>query len=320
MMTRLHLDRVLENWPAKILSLAAAVTLFFTYQLNRLEERPLSVPLRVVTNDEYVPASQYPRTVRLVIRGDPNAIFAVLEGDLEAILDLTPYTAPGVQRVPVTIEKRGSALGIDPLEFRIEPSEVALTIEQRAVRELPIVPSFRGFLEPGYELTGFKVTPPRIEVVGPATLLSVLDDVTTEPIELTGRSEGFQLRTRVTEKDPLVSYLSSDVVEFSAEVRRAIVFKTFQDIPVEAVDLDPGLTVRGALPIGSVRVSASRTELEDFIPSAGVLQVDLAGIEKPGTYTLAVVPRFPAGFQVESWLPMVVALNVVAALGSEGQP
>ena len=319
-MNRVRLDKVFENWPAKILSLAAAVTLFFTYQLNRLEERPLSVPLRVTINDEFVPASQYPRTVRLVIRGDPNAIFAVLEGDLEAILDLTPYTSPGIQRVPVTIEKRGSALGIDPLEFRIEPSEVALSIEQRAVRELQIVPSFRGFLEPGYELTGFKITPPRIEVVGPASLLSSLDDVTTDPIELTGRSEGFQLRIKVTEKDPLISYLSSDVVEFSAEVRRAIVFKTFQDIPVEATDLAPALAVRGNLPVGSVRVSASRSELEDFIPSAGVLQVDLSEIDEPGTYTLAVVPHFPAGFQVESWLPMVVAVNIVANGASEDQP
>lgn len=319
-MNRVRLDKVFENWPAKILSLAAAVTLFFTYQLNRLEERPLSVPLRVTINDEFVPASQYPRTVRLVIRGDPNAIFAVLEGDLEAILDLTPYTSPGIQRVPVTIEKRGSALGIDPLEFRIEPSEVALSIEQRAVRELQIVPSFRGFLEPGYELTGFKITPPRIEVVGPASLLSSLDDVTTDPIELTGRSEGFQLRIKVTEKDPLVSYLSSDVVEFSAEVRRAIVFKTFQDIPVEATDLAPALAVRSNLPVGSVRVSASRSELEDFIPSAGVLQVDLSEINEPGTYTLAVVPHFPAGFQVESWLPMVVAVTIVADGASEDQP
>ena len=251
---------------------------------------------------------------------DPNAIFAVLEGDIEAILDLTPFTAPGVQRVPVTIEKRGSALGIDPLEFRIEPSEVALTIEQRSVRELQIVPSFRGFLEPGYELMGFKVSPPRIELIGPASILATLDDVTTEPIELTGRSEDFQLRTRVTERHPLVSYLSSDVVEFSAEVRRAIVFKTFQDIPVEAVDLDPSLQVSGSLPVGSVRVSASRTELADFIPSPGALQVDLSGIEASGTYTLAVVPHFPEGFQVESWLPMVVALNIQAASTAEEEP
>lgn len=319
-MIKLRVNRMLENWPAKILSLAAAVTLFFTYQLNRLEERPLSVPLRVITNDEYVPASQYPRTVRLMIRGDPNAIFAILEGDLEARLDLTPFTAPGVKRVPVTIRKRGSALGIDPLEFRIEPSEVALTMELRAVRELQIVPSFRGFLQPGYELTSFTVTPQRIEVVGPASLLATLDDVTTEPIELTGRSEGFQVRTRVTERHPLVSYLSSDVVEFAAEIRRAIVFKTIQDLPVEAINLAWGLSVQDALPVGSVRVSASRMELENFIPSAGLLQVDLAGITEPGTYTLAVVPHFPAGFQVESWLPMVVALNIKATPSKDVQP
>jgi YbbR domain-containing protein len=320
MMIKLHRDRILENWPAKILSLAAAVTLFFTYQLNRLEERPLSVPLKVSTNDEFVPSSQYPRTVRLIIRGDPNAIFAVLEGDLQAVLNLDPFKAPGVYRVPVQIEKRGSALGIDPLEFRVEPSEISLTVEQRAVRELQIVPSFRGFLEPGYELTDFKITPPRIEVVGPASLLATLEDVTTEPIELTGRSEGFQLRTRVTEKNPLVSYLSANVVEFSAEVRKAIVFKTFQDIPIEAVDLSSALQMRGVLPVGSIRVSASRKELDEFIPAEGILQVDLAGIDEPGTYTLAVVPRFPERFNVESWLPVVVSVNIIAASDTEAQP
>jgi len=107
------LERLLADWPAKILSLAGAIALSYFYQINKLEERPMSVPLVVVTNDDFVPASQYPRTVRLVLRGESNAIYAVLEGDIEATLDLRGYTGAGVWRVPVRVEKRGSALGID---------------------------------------------------------------------------------------------------------------------------------------------------------------------------------------------------------------
>jgi YbbR domain-containing protein len=311
------IDKLLDDWPVKILSLAGAVVLFFTYQLNRLEERPLSVALRVITNDDFVPASPYPPTVRLVIRGEPNVIFSVLDGDLEAVLDLTTYTAPGVWRIPVRVEKRGSALGVDPLEIRIEPGEVTLTLEPRAVKELQIVPSFRGFLASGHELTGFRMNPPRIEAVGPSSLIAKLGDATTEAIELSGRSEPFTVTTRVVAKDPLISYLSTDVVEFTADVRKAIVFKTFQDIPVEAYGLQPDLMINGSLPVGSVRVSAARSILDSFVPTAGLLRVELSQILEPGVHTIAVVPVFPEGFKVESWLPMVVALDIVAQAGVE---
>ena len=38
------LERVLENWPAKILSFMTAALLFSFHQLNRLEERPWRSP------------------------------------------------------------------------------------------------------------------------------------------------------------------------------------------------------------------------------------------------------------------------------------
>ena len=77
MAIRKTIDALLADWPAKILSLAAAVLLFFFQSVNRLEERPLSVPLTIIANDDFVPASAYPRTVRLVPRGESNAIYAI---------------------------------------------------------------------------------------------------------------------------------------------------------------------------------------------------------------------------------------------------
>jgi hypothetical protein len=315
-MNKLHrdrLERLFSDWPAKILSLAGALALFFFYQLNRLEERPLSVPLVVVSNDDFVPASQYPRTVRLVLRGESNAIFAVLEGDLEATLDLRGYTSAGVWRVPVRVEKRGSALGIDPLEISVDPSDVALSIEPRVVKEIQVVPSFRGYLEPGYELAGFKLVPSKVEVAGPASVMEKLADAATEPVELTGRSDNFSVRTKIALRDPLLSLLSSNAIEFEAEIKKALVFRNFQDMEVSFIGLDDGLILRTPAPLGSARVAASSVELESFAPSDGSLEVDLSGIDAPGVYAVAVVPRFPAGFDVESWLPMVVTVSVEAA-------
>lgn len=304
------LHRILEDWPAKVLSLAGAAGLFFFFQLNKLEERPLSVPLRVVASSQYLPASQYPRTVRLVLRGEPNAIFAILENDLSATIDLSGYSSPGTWRVPVRVERSGSAVGIDPLEISVEPSEVTIALESRVVKELPLTPSFQGYLEPGYELVGFTLTPARVEAAGPASLMEGATEALTEAIELTGRSENFTVRVRVRQYDSLVEYLSAASVEFSAEVRKAIVYKTFQDVPMSASGLDDGLALRTPLPFATVRVAASRGELEAYVPGPDALVADLSSVRGPGVYTVAVVPRFPEGFQVESWMPMVVTLSV----------
>ncbi len=308
-MTKPSLERLFDDWPAKVLSLAGAIALFFFYQFNRLEERPLSVPLVVVSNDEFVPASAYPRTVRLVLRGETNGIYSVLEGDLEATIDLRGYTAAGVWRVPVRVEKRGSALGIDPLEISVDPPDVALAIERRVVKEIPVVPTFRGFLEPGYELAGFMLSPPRVEVAGPASVMGSLGDAATEPIELTGRADNFSVATRIALRDPLVSLLSSRSIDFSAEVKKALVYRSYQDLEIRLSGLRDGLATDDAF-TGAARLAGSSLELESFKPGVGVLEADLSAIAEPGTYAVAVTPRFPAGLDVESWSPMVISITV----------
>lgn len=314
---------LLDDWPAKVLSLVAAAGLFFFYQLNRLEERPLSVPLAVKLNGKLVPASAYPRSVRLVLRGESNAIYAILESDLVASLDLSGYSSAGTWRVPVKVERLGGAAGVDPLEISIEPSEVSVALEERVVKEVAVTPSFRGYLEPGFELVGFTLTPDRVEVAGPASLMAELGDAITEPIELSGKSEGFTLRARLSARDPLLEFLSSDEVEFSAEIRKAIVYKTFQDLPVAPSGLAAGLALRTPLPTCTVRVAASRLELEAWVPTEDALVADLSGVHGPGVFTVAIVPRFPEGFQVESWLPMVTTVSIERAADqsrAEGVP
>ncbi|TFG84964.1 MAG: hypothetical protein E4H20_01630 [Spirochaetales bacterium] len=317
-MAKFRLESLFEDWAAKILSLAAAITLFAFYQLNRLEERPMSVPLSVLTNAQFVPASQYPRTVRLVLRGEANTILAILESDLVATLDLRGFTSAGVWRVPVKIETRGTAIGIDPLEIAVDPGEIAMSIEPRTVKQLKILPNFRGFLETGFELAGFSLSPDVIEAAGPESIMEKLDDTSTEAVELGGRSSDFSVQVKLQKKDSLIEFLSSDTVEFTAEVRKAVVYKTFQDLSVVSIGLKSGLKVVSTLPTGSARIVATRTEFENFVLNDDVLVADLSGIETPGVHTVAVGPRFPEGMEVESWLPMVTTVTVAVDKNDSG--
>ncbi len=305
-------ERAFADWPAKILSLAAALLLFLFYRLNRLEERYLSVPLAVETNGEYVPASPYPRSIRITLRGEAGSLYAVEEGDIRAVLDLSDRREEGMVKCPVTVEKFGSALGIDPLEIRVEPAELSLTLERRATRIVPVTPAFRGYLEPGYELLSFELAPPEVEIAGPASAVARMRDVTTEPIELSGRKENFSQAAALSRKDPFVEYLGVAEVRFKATIQPSVAVKSFESVEIAVVGLPEGLEVDEPLPLGRLRLQSSKAELRDFVPGANALSVDLSVARKPGVYTVAVKANLPPEFSVEYYEPEALSVRVVA--------
>jgi hypothetical protein len=302
--------RLLSNWPAKVLSLAAALLLFFFYRLNRLEDRYVSVPLSVSMNDEYVPSSQYPRSVRATLKGESSALSSIQEDDIHASLDLSGYRAEGQYRAPVQIERKGTALGVDPLEIRTDPSDVSITMEKRITRVVPVTPSFKGFLEPGYELLSFELSPSEVEISGPASSVNRAGDVQTDFIELAGRDSDFIVKVRIVKKDGLVSISGADSVEFRAVVQRSLAIRGFEDVPIVGEGLDPGLALASTLPLGSLRIRSSTTDITGFSPSAGILYVDLSGVRKAGNYQLKVLSRTPDGFTIERFEPQSVQVEV----------
>jgi len=310
--------RLLANWPAKMLSVAAALILFSFYRLNRLEDRYVSAPLSVSMNDEYVPASQYPRTIRIHLRGESNALFAIQEDDLRAGIDLTGFRAEGKYHVPVQIDRKGSALGVDPLEIRTDPADLVIAMERRATRVVPITPSFKGFLEPGYELVSFELSPSEVEVSGPAGAVSKVADAQTDFIELAGRSADFIVKTRIVRKDSLVSVSGPESIEFRAVVQRSLAIKDFEDVPIAAQSLSPDLALDAPLPAGRVRVRSSTTDIALFAPAQGILYADLSELRKPGTYTVKVRSRAPDGFTIERFEPQELRVSVVPA-GTQSQ-
>jgi hypothetical protein len=305
--------KLFANWPAKVLSLAAALLLFSFYRLNRLEDRYFSVPLSVSMNDEYVVASQYPRSVRVHLRGESNDLFAIQEDDVKAGLDLTSFRAEGKYRAPVQIERKGSALGVDPLEIRTDPADIVVSMEKRIMRVVPITPSFKGFLEPGYELVSFELSPSEVEISGPAGSISKVVEEQTDFIELAGRNSDFIVKTRLVRKDSLVSVSGPESIEFRAVVQRSLAIKDFEGVAIAAQGLSPELALASPLPAGKLRVRSSTSDIALFTPSQGILYVDLSEMRKAGAYKAKVRSRAPDGFTIERFEPQELQVTVVAA-------
>ena len=155
MKTNLIIERALHNWPIKIVSLAAAILLFGFYRISSLEERFFNIPLQININGSYIATGEYPHTVRVTVRGRKEDILLILEDDISASADFSEYKSTGIYSSPIRVTRKGAALNITPIEVKVEPSEISLSLVKKMTRSIEIRPSLIGFPEKGYEISQY---------------------------------------------------------------------------------------------------------------------------------------------------------------------
>ncbi|MFO7848342.1 MAG: CdaR family protein, partial [Spirochaetia bacterium] len=152
-------ERISHNWPVKILSVTAAILIFLFYRMAMMEERFFSIPLDVQINEQFMPADDYPRTVRITIRGRSEEINLILEENLEAFVDFTDYEEEGQYTEPIRVRKEGTINQLDPLEIHVEPRTLTLNLEKKLSKSVKVEPSIEGYPAKGYELAQYFLTP-----------------------------------------------------------------------------------------------------------------------------------------------------------------
>lgn len=304
------LSRIRKNWPAKVLSLAAAVVLVLFYNYSRLESRDISVPLRLELPRGYLPAAPYADRVRLTLRGEPDEIFRVAEQDLDVFADFSEYAAEGTFRVPVQVQKLGAALGIDPLEIAVDPLHVTVRLGEQITRNVDIAPNLLGYPPPGYQLGRYVLSPTQVAVTGPRERVEGLEAISTEEISIAGRTEDFVLQVRLVRPSPLLSIPGGEVVEFRAGIEESVVLTTFDRVDIVILNLDPSFEIATQLQTGTIRVQGGGQVVDELSPADMQLIVDASIIDAPGTYELSTRPVLPGGLMVLRFEPEILELTV----------
>jgi len=214
------LNKIIEKWPVKVLSVAAALILSLFHKMNTLETRSFSTPLKVETNDTLVPASSFTQVIRVSLRGEANSIFQVLEDDIETYINLGKYVNEGSYRIPVQIRRKGSALGVDPLEVSVDPVEISVRLENKITRNVDVAPVFLGNVAEGYEMISQSIDPSSVTAEGPRSVIDALLEFNTGTIDISGRYEDFSLLVNIINDNPLVIIHGNRMIEYSGTIRR----------------------------------------------------------------------------------------------------
>jgi YbbR domain-containing protein len=285
------LAKAVENWPAKMLSIALAIVLFVFHRIGTLEERFFSIPLDVEVQGNLIPSSSYLRMIRVTLRGDANAIFPIQEDDIEAYVDLAKYDSPGEYRTAIQVRKKGMALGVDPLEISVDPVEITISLDHKISKFVPLTASLRGSVASGYVLSSHSLNPTQVIIDGPSFLMESISELSTDFIDLDGRTGDFTVMVNILNRDPLMVIRGNGVTEFHGIISRIIPVRNITDIPIRVNNLRVDFS--GELDIRAGRVhheSESQTELDRYNPPIDFLSVDCSLIDAPGTYTLEVIP------------------------------
>jgi hypothetical protein len=311
------LQKLAENWVPKVLSIALALVIFMFHRLNTLESRFFSLPLVLEIPSHLCPSSSYARMVRVTLRGDANNIQPIQNDDIEAYIDLSGYESPGAYHAPVRLRKKGSALGVEPLEMTVDPVAMDIELDYKQNKYVPLTANIEGSPEPGFDLVSHSLSPTQVVLEGPSGLLDDVLELYTDVIDLNGRNADFSLTVAILNRDPLLTIRGNGMTEFRGFIHARVDVRNFGNLPIVLSSLKPGLLGEGDMKTGSVRLEGRREDLDAFTPPVNFLSVDCSAVSEEGHYTLPVRASPPPSLNLIRIDPAELGITVTAESRNE---
>ncbi len=125
------LSSVLQNWIPKIFSFLIALFIVLAVRFMNVNDRVVTLPLHVILPDSYNAVSLVPETIDAVITGPDSIIYLVDPSAITATADFSSVDAPGIVRVPVSLDYRDDVYTRDGLVVSSRPSTVRILFEEK---------------------------------------------------------------------------------------------------------------------------------------------------------------------------------------------
>ena len=280
---------IIHNWPVKILSLAMAVLLFYFYRLNTTEEHIISVPLEIILNSDFVAADTYPTDVRVSLRGSSESFFLINEKDITAYVDFSSKEKSGNYREPIKIRKRGNALYADPLEIKVEPTDIRLKIEEKLIKNIPVVPVFKKFSSEKHKIITTSIIPDNITIEGPKSIVEKITSIRTEDISIENIKESVIVPVRLEKINDLIKIIEGDEVHFYGRIEKNLVSKIIAPVEIKIRGQKDDMVYGIDFNTGSIKLEAESDIINLFNNENCSLYVDISDVYMPGVYNLPVI-------------------------------
>ena len=168
----------MENAPYKALALLIALAIWFHVRDQRVEGT-FALTLDVQPSGDLVVVGDAPPQVSVTVSGTHGALDRLARDGIVHVVKLA-HADPGLTAIHLRPEEIAAGSGVEVV--RIAPSSIDVRLEPRATRKVAVRARVVVDDSADWHVKRWTVTPDKVRISGPASLVSSLDEVWTAPI------------------------------------------------------------------------------------------------------------------------------------------
>ncbi len=216
---RLLRSLVFEHFGWKLLSLAIAVVVWATVASEPELGTLATVPLEYRNLPDDLEISSEPISqVVLELRGPSGELRSLGEGMHPAVILDMSGIQPGVHTFPIVGKNVKLPRGVRLV--RTTPSEARFEFDRRMSRAVPVKVRLVGQGQDGYVVEKQEVEPPALQIEGPAKRVSRINDVVTDPVDVSGVVGSSEFRVNAFVDDPYVRFKAAPQVVVTITMKK----------------------------------------------------------------------------------------------------
>ncbi|UCD35511.1 MAG: YbbR-like domain-containing protein [Nitrospiraceae bacterium] len=189
------------NVPLKLASLIVAVALWFFVMLSGRSEITMDIPVVFTEIPERFEVVEAPKTISVTIEGQERLLKYLQPSDVSAVVSVSEAKTG---RSFFTISQKNISLPKSFLVTSIDPETISLTMERQLKKIVSVRPHIVGIPEKGFRIANIIVDPESITLEGPASTVTKIDSIKTEPIDINGINSNLVYKANLNLSAPLV--------------------------------------------------------------------------------------------------------------------
>jgi YbbR domain-containing protein len=210
---------VLHNLGLKLLSLGIAVLLWLAVTRDPAAEVFFNVPIEFHNTPEHLEiSSETMPQVQVRVRGPVRLVRELAPTEVHAVIDLANARV-GEHTYDLTAKQLHVREGIEVVQTI--PSQIRVSFDTRATREIPVQPRVMGTFASGYHLSKVEASPQTVTIVGPSKHVQEVDSAVTDPVDASGVFGRATFSTRAYVADPLVRLAAPSPIHVTVQTDKA---------------------------------------------------------------------------------------------------
>ncbi len=303
-------NRITENWPVKASCFLMALCLYVFYTLSIQDSKTFTVPLTIQSKNGIAVAGNYPKRVRVTLKGKTEDIASVRESEVSAYLDLNYLASDGTYKLPVLVDLSQQALLLETLEVHVSPQEVSLKVEEEISAYVPVTALIKGTPAHGYELAETIVEPDEVLVKGPRSQVLNCTRLQTQAVSIKNANSDVVKTVKPDNLGSTLHLAENKELTVKALIVPSIYTRRFENYAVYYANVPDGFSVYPPNINVSFVLKGRVADLEKYNPPSSSLYIDFSEFKETGSYEAKITAAFPQAYEVVEAPPLKATVEL----------